>query len=184
MSPKEPATTDQPAVAGNAGDPIVPQAAPSIRGKDAPDVALKDLAGKPLPLSSLKGKVVLVNFWATWCGPCLTEMPWFVEFTEKYGPDGLVVYAISLDEEGPGVVKPFVEKHKFDKLTIVMGEEKTPQAFGGLLGLPTTFMVDREGKFYSKHQGLVQKADIEEEIQILLGKPLARLQGQPAGGRL
>ena len=177
MSPKEPVATDKPAAAASAGDsgaPIEPKAVPSVRGKDAPAVSLKDLSGKPVALSSLKGKVVLVNFWATWCGPCVIEMPWFVEFQEKYGKDGLVVYAISLDEEGPKVVQPFVEKHKMKNLTVVMGEEKTPEAFGGLLGLPTTFMVDRDGKLYSKHQGMVQKADVEEEIQILLGKPAAQ----------
>lgn len=178
MSPKEPAADQSAATAaaGDAGSPIVPRAVPSVRGKDAPDVALKDLAGKPIALKDFKGKAVLVNFWATWCGPCVIEMPWFIEFKEKYGQDGLEVYAISLDEEGPAVVKPFVEKHKMGTLTVVMGEEKTAEAFGGLLGLPTTFMVDRDGKLYSKHQGLVQKDDVEEEIQILLGKPVAQLQ--------
>lgn len=178
MSPKEPAAGDKPAAAATAADgsPINPQAAPSIRGKDAPDISLKNLEGKLVALKDFKGKPVLVNFWATWCGPCVIEMPWFVEFKEKYGKDGLEVLAISLDEEGAKVVKPFVEKHKMEHLTVVLGEEKTPEAFGGLLGLPTTFMVDRDGKFYSKHQGLVQKADVEEEIQILLGKPVAQLQ--------
>jgi len=181
MSPKEPAAGKATAASG-AGDgtPLQPKAAPSIRGKDAPAVTLKNLEGKPVSLADYKGKAVLVNFWATWCQPCLLELPWFIQFQEKYGKDGFQVLAISLDEEGPKVVKPFVEKHNMKSLVVLMGEEKTPELFGGLLGLPTTFMVDRDGKLYSKHQGLVTKDDVEQEIQILVGAPVAQVSRPPA----
>jgi cytochrome c biogenesis protein CcmG/thiol:disulfide interchange protein DsbE len=109
-----------------------------------------------------------VNFWATWCSPCLIELPWFVEFQKQYGPKGLEVIAISLDEDAAKVVPPFVEKHNFGTLTVLLGDDKTPELFGGLLGLPTTFMVDRNGNYYSKHQGLVGKDDVEMEILELL----------------
>jgi thiol-disulfide isomerase/thioredoxin len=175
MSPKEPAAGKTAAANGAAdGSPLQPKAAPSIRGKDAPAVTLKNLDGKQVSLADYKGKAVLVNFWATWCQPCLLEIPWFIQFQEKYGKDGFQVLAISLDEEGPKVVKPFVEKHNMKSFVVMMGEEKTPELFGGLLGLPTTFMVDRDGKLYSKHQGLVTKDDVEQEIQILVGAPVAQ----------
>ena len=114
-----------------------------------------------------------MNFWATWCAPCLLELPWFIEFQKQYGPEGFQVIAISLDEEGPKVVKPFVEKHQMETLTVVMGDDKTAELFGGLLGLPTTFLVDRQGNYYSKHQGLVSKDDVEEELLTLLKSPHA-----------
>jgi cytochrome c biogenesis protein CcmG/thiol:disulfide interchange protein DsbE len=142
------------------------------------DFRLPDLNGKVYQPADFKGKVLLVNFWATWCGPCLIEIPWFLEFKERYGPEGFEVLAISMDEEGPEVVKPFVEKHKMEPLTVVMGSEDTPALFGGLLGFPTTFMVDRNGNYYSKHQGLVGKEDVEDEILILLRDSEA---GQAAG---
>src|SRR5262249_12856342 len=136
-----------------------PEPAPagsSIRGEAAPAFELANLDGKKVRLADLKGKVVLVNFWATWCGPCLLEIPWFIEFQKQYGPKGLEVVGISMDEEGPSVVKPFVAKHEMN-YTVVMGNDKTPDLFGGLPGYPVTFVVDRRGNFYSKHLGLVNK---------------------------
>jgi thiol-disulfide isomerase/thioredoxin len=143
-------------------------AIPAIRGKPVAAFDLPDLNGKHFTPADFKGKVLLVNFWATWCGPCLLEIPWFQEFKQRYGPEGFDVLAIAMDEEGAKVVKPFVEEHKMQPFTVVLGNEKTPDLFGGLLGFPTTFMVDRNGKYYSKHQGLVAKEDIEDEIQTLL----------------
>jgi cytochrome c biogenesis protein CcmG/thiol:disulfide interchange protein DsbE len=157
---------------------LPPPVVPAIRGKPVADFRLPDLNGKEYQPADFKGKVLLVNFWATWCGPCLIEIPWFLEFKERYGPEGFEVLAISMDEEGPEVVKPFVEKHEMEPLTVVMGSEDTPALFGGLLGFPTTFMVDRNGNYYSKHQGLVGKEDVEDEILILLRDSGA---GQAAG---
>jgi thiol-disulfide isomerase/thioredoxin len=143
---------------------------PAIRGKPVAAFDLKDLSGKQVRPADFKGKVVLVNFWATWCGPCLIEIPWFLEFKERYGSQGLEVLAISMDEEGPKVVKPFVERHKMEPLRVAMGEESTGTLFGGLRGLPTTFLVDRDGNYYSKHEGLLTKEEVEGEIQALLQK--------------
>ena len=142
--------------------------APAIRGKPAPDVELPDLSGAKLRLRDLKDKVLLVNFWATWCAPCEIEIPWFNDFDKKYREQGLEIVGISLDEEGPEVVKRFVDKKKMT-YKVVMGDEKAAEAFGGVIGLPTTFLVDRNGKFYSMHRGLVGKDIVEEELLELLG---------------
>jgi len=146
------------------------QVVPSIRGKAAPAFELPDLKGAKVHAADFKNKVLLVNFWATWCAPCIVEIPWFVEFQNKYGPQGLQVIGISLDETGTKDVKPFVEKHHMT-YPILLGNDKTAEQFGGILGLPTTFIVDRDGKYYAMHRGLVQRGDVEEELQTLLGKP-------------
>ena len=151
---------------------------PAIRGTAAPAFELANLDGKTLRMADLKGKVVLVNFWATWCGPCLLEIPWFVEFQKEYGPKGLEIVGVSMDEEGPSVVKPFVAKHEMN-YTVVMGTDKTPELFGGLPGYPVSFLIDRQGKFYSKHLGLVSKEDIESEIQALLKDNAGKTEPTP-----
>jgi cytochrome c biogenesis protein CcmG/thiol:disulfide interchange protein DsbE len=163
LSP-QPGTDSQSSVSENTIE-IPP---PAIRGTPAPDVELTDMEGNQVQLAAYFGKVLLVNFWATWCSPCLIEIPWFIEFQEAYGSDGFQVLAISLDQEGPEIVIPYMEKYHMASLDILMGSDSTPDEFGGLLGLPTTFMVDRQGKLYSKHQGLVSKEDLEDEIQLLL----------------
>ncbi|MBF8306147.1 MAG: Redoxin domain protein [Acidobacteria bacterium] len=153
--------------------------APAIRGVAAPEFELADLDGGKLRNSDLQGKVLLVNFWATWCAPCEIEIPWFIDFQKKYQDDGLEVIGISLDEEGPEKVKKYVTEHKVN-YKIVMGDEKTAEAFGGVIGLPTSFVVDREGKFYSMHRGLVGKDVVEEELLQLLGVPKEESQTAPA----
>ena len=158
-----------PDAAKTAPAPKTPSA-PAIRGKPAPDVELPDLSGAKLRLRDLKDKVLLVNFWATWCAPCELEIPWFIDFDKKYREQGLEIVGISLDEEGPEVVKRFVDKKKMT-YKVVMGDDKATEAFGGVIGLPTTFLVDRNGKFYSMHRGLVGKDIVEEELLELLGTP-------------
>lgn len=147
-------------------------AIPAIRGKPAPDFELPDLEGKPVRRENFAGKVLLVNFWATWCAPCEIEIPWFIDFEKKYQSQGLEILGISLDEEGPDVVRKYVAKRKIT-YPIVMGDEKTADVFGGILGLPTTFVVDREGNFYSMHRGLVSRETMERELQALLAQPAA-----------
>ncbi len=151
---------------------------PAIRGKQAPDFELPDLAGKPVRSEDFDGKVLLVNFWATWCAPCEIEIPWFIDFEKKYRSQGLEIIGISLDEEGPEVVRKYVDKRKIS-YHIVMGDEKTADAFGGILGLPTTYVVDRDGNFYSMHRGLVSKEIMERELQELLTEP-----GETASSRV
>ena len=160
---------------------MVPAPPPDIRGTPAAQFELPDMNGKMVQRADFDGKVLLVNFWATWCGPCLIEIPWFIDFQKQYGPQGLQVVAISLDEEGLDVVKAFVDKHGMNVLTVLMGEARTPDLFGGLLGLPTTFMIDRQGNYYSKHQGLADRDVVEQEIRQLLSAPAASAQGANAG---
>ncbi|HUP79085.1 MAG TPA: TlpA disulfide reductase family protein [Pirellula sp.] len=142
---------------------------PTIRGKPVPDFELPNLNGKVVRFSDSRGKVVLVNFWATWCAPCVIEMPWFNELQKRYGPRGFQVIAISLDEN-PDLCAPFLEEHKLGNLMALLGNQHTADLFGGLIGLPTTFLVDRDGKLYSKHQGLVNIDVVDEEILELLEK--------------
>ena len=168
-----------PVPGANPGTSTTSAPAPAIRGVAAPDFELPNLDGTPLRKSDLQGKVLLVNFWATWCAPCEIEIPWFIDFQKKYQDDGLEVIGISLDEEGPEKVKKYVAEHKVN-YKIVMGDEKTAEAFGGVIGLPTSFVVDREGKFYSMHRGLVGKDVVEEELLQLLGVPKEESQTAPA----
>src|SRR5580765_5630049 len=112
----------------------------SVAGTPAPDVIFKDLDGKDVPLSSLKGKVVLINFWATWCDPCYIEIPWLIEMQQKYGTRGFTVLGVSMDEEGKTAVAPFLAKERFNvkgqKLAvnypIVIGSDEVADKFGGL----------------------------------------------------
>ncbi|MGH9783940.1 MAG: TlpA disulfide reductase family protein [Terriglobia bacterium] len=168
-----------PVPAANPGTATTSAPAPAIRGVAAPEFELPNLDGTPLRKSDLQGKVLLVNFWATWCAPCEIEIPWFIDFQKKYQDDGLEVIGISLDEEGPEKVKKYVAEHKVN-YKIVMGDEKTAEAFGGVIGLPTSFIVDREGKFYSMHRGLVGKDVVEEELLELLEVPKEESETAPA----
>lgn len=145
---------------------------PAIRGKPAADFDLPSLDGSKVSPANFKNKVLLVNFWATWCAPCIIEIPWFIEFQKKYGPQGLQVIGISLDETGAKDVAPFVKKHGMT-YTVLLGDDHVAEQFGGILGLPTTFVVDRNGKYYSMHRGLVSREVVEEELQNLLGTPSA-----------
>lgn len=133
----------------------------------APAFSLKDADGRTVSLADYKGKVVLLNFWATWCGPCKIEIPWFIDFEQKYKDRGFAVIGISTDEEGWEVVKPYIQKNKIN-YRILLGDEPTAQLYGGLESLPTTFMIDASGKIASTHVGLVSKSDYEDEIIALL----------------
>jgi len=135
--------------------------------KKAPDFALKDSDGKTVKLSDYKGKIVLLNFWATWCGPCKIEIPWFVEFEQTYKDRGFAVLGVSMDEDGWDAVKPYLAAHKIN-YRILLGDDITGELYGGVESLPTTFLIDREGKVASVHIGLVGKADYENEIKHLV----------------
>lgn len=133
-------------------------------GNAAPDFTLKDARGGSVSLASFEGKVVLLNFWATWCGPCKTEIPWFIELQNKYGARGFTVLGVSMDEEGWKVVTPYVAEHGMN-YPVLLGDEKVNQLFGGIEALPTTMIVDRDGKFAYIHYGLVSAGQYEREIQ-------------------
>ena len=151
----------------------------------APDFNLKDADGKPVRLSDYKGKVVLLDFWATWCGPCKIEIPWFMEFERRNKDRGFAVIGVSMDEEGWDAVKPFIN-HLAINYRILMGNDATAQAYGGIDALPTAFLIDRDGKVAAVHQGLVSKREFEDGIEQLLQAPAAggdRASLDSAGGR-
>jgi cytochrome c biogenesis protein CcmG/thiol:disulfide interchange protein DsbE len=136
--------------------------------KPAPDFTLKDSMGKAVKLSDYKGKVVLLNFWATWCGPCKIEIPWFVEFEQKHKDQGFAVLGVSMDEEGLEVVRPYLEETKIN-YRILLGTDSVAQLYGGVDSLPTSFLLDREGRVASVHVGLVSKSAYQNDINSLLG---------------
>lgn len=133
----------------------------------AADFSLTDGDGKTVQLSDYKGQVVLLNFWATWCGPCKIEMPWFVEFQRKYKDQGFSVVAVSMDEEGWDIVKPYLAENPVN-FPVVVGDEETAEKFGGVMALPTTLIIDKEGTIHGRHTGLVDKEVYENEIKELL----------------
>jgi cytochrome c biogenesis protein CcmG/thiol:disulfide interchange protein DsbE len=137
--------------------------------KPAPDFALKDVNGATVRLSDYRGKVVLLNFWATWCGPCKIEIPWFIEFEQKHKDRGFAVLGISMDD-GWEVVRPFLARMNVNYRT-VLGDEMVAELYGGVASLPTSFLIDREGRIVSAHLGLVNKSVYEDEIEQLLSAP-------------
>ena len=137
--------------------------------KLAPDFTLNDANGTAVKLSDYRGKVVLLNFWATWCGPCQVEIPWFVEFEQQYKSKGFEIIGISTDEDGWSAVKPYIAEHKMN-YRVLLGNESVVQLYGGFDALPVTFIIDRDGKFaFSPHIGLAGKNEYLSEIQSLLG---------------
>jgi peroxiredoxin len=133
----------------------------------APDFALKDMNGQTAKLSDYRGKVVLVNFWATWCSPCQVEIPWFKSFEQSYKDRDFAVLGVSMDDDGWTAVKPYLVDHKIN-YRVVIGTEELTQLYGGVDALPTTFIIDREGRIASVHIGLVSKSEYQNEILKLL----------------
>jgi cytochrome c biogenesis protein CcmG/thiol:disulfide interchange protein DsbE len=138
-----------------------------------PELTLKDLDGKNISLSDYKGKVVLVNFWATWCEPCRVEIPWLIEMQQKYGPKGFVLLGIALDEEGKNVVAPFVSKERFDvngqklpmSYQILIGNDDAADKFGGLFGYPTSILISRDGKQIKRVTGMISEDEMNKAIE-------------------
>ncbi|MBZ5577250.1 MAG: TlpA family protein disulfide reductase [Acidobacteriia bacterium] len=137
--------------------------------KVAPDFTAKDARGAELKLSDYRGRVVLVNFWATWCGPCRIEIPWFVAFEKAYRDRGFTVIGVSMDEEGWQAVKPYIAQQLVN-YPVVIGTDALAQRYGDIRSLPTTFLIDREGKIAARHVGLVSKSAYESEIGSLLNR--------------
>jgi peroxiredoxin len=151
---------------------------PDKERKAAPDFTLKDADGKPVRLSDYKGKVVLLDFWATWCGPCKIEIPWFVDLERKNKDRGFAVLGVSMDDEGWEVVKPFVAELKVN-YRVVIGNDSTAQLYGGIDALPTTFLIDREGKIAAVHIGLANRKDFEDGVENLLQSSAAARARRP-----
>ncbi len=137
--------------------------------KPAPDFTLKDSDGKSVKLSDYKGKVVLLNFWATWCGPCKIEIPWFVEFEKEFKDRGFAVLGVALDEEGWEVVKPYITARQVN-YRVLLGTDEVAQSYGGVDALPSSYIIDREGRVAAVHIGLVSKAQYRNDITQLMDK--------------
>jgi cytochrome c biogenesis protein CcmG/thiol:disulfide interchange protein DsbE len=135
--------------------------------KPAPQFELTNAQGKTVKLSDFKGKVVLLNFWATWCVGCKQEIPWFVDFQSKYKDKGLVVLGVSLDDEGWKVLKPWLAEHPLN-YPVILGNDDVATLYGGVDALPTTLLLDRTGKIVTSHAGVVDRATSEKDIQALL----------------
>ncbi len=136
-------------------------------GKPAPAFTLQDLNGKNVSLSDLRGKVVILDFWATWCPPCIQEIPHFIELYEQYKDRGFAMVGISLDQAGISVVKSFVQKYRIN-YPILMTDGWVDKAFGGIPGIPTTFVIDSAGNIRQKYIGYRDKAVFENDIKALL----------------
>jgi cytochrome c biogenesis protein CcmG/thiol:disulfide interchange protein DsbE len=134
--------------------------------KPAPDFSLKDANGRTITLSAYKGKVVLLDFWATWCGGCKVEIPWYVEFDKKYRARGLAVIGVSMDDQGMKVVKPFLAQ-KGIEYAVVIGNEALAKKYN-LESMPLTLLIDRNGRIAVSHAGVVNKDEFESRIKELL----------------
>lgn len=132
----------------------------------APDFSLPELTGERLDLSAYRGKVVLLDFWATWCDPCREETPRFVDLQSKYGNQGLQIIGVSMDD-GPEPVRDFYQRFKMN-YPVVMGNAKIGELYGGVLGLPIAFLIGRDGRIYARHIGAANIAVLEREIVNLL----------------
>lgn len=133
----------------------------------APAWTLRDVDGRPVSSAQTHGKVVILDFWATWCPPCRAEIPGFVELQKTYGDQGLVVIGVSMDRAGPVAVKSFMEQTGMN-YPVVMGDETISQAFGGIEALPTTFIINREGHLVGRHVGYTDQPEFERAIKPLL----------------
>jgi len=146
--------------------PLSAEVVSSRYRKPSPGFTLIDAKRAPITLSDFKGKVVLLDFWATWCAGSKVEMPWYANFEGKYRGSGLVVIGVSMDEEGWAIVTPYLEAHSVS-YSIVVGDADVSDRFG-VASLPATLLIDRNGKIAARHYGLVDRAGFENEIRKLL----------------
>jgi thiol-disulfide isomerase/thioredoxin len=147
--------------------------AESVSASQVETVPIKDLQDHDVSLADYKGKIVLVNFWATWCEPCQIEIPWMMEFQKRYGPRGFTILGVSMDEDGKKAVAPFLEKSRFDldsqkqamNYPILLGNDAIAAKFGGILGLPTSMLFSRDGQKIKTITGLVDHDDLAKAIE-------------------
>ena len=148
---------------------IATQACPADAKPANLNFTLKDLNNADVKLTAFKGKVILLDFWATWCGPCKVEIPWFIEFQNKYGQNGLQVVGVSVDDTLPKL-KPYVAQMKMNYPVLQgLDHEEIQDAYGPLLGIPVTVLISRDAKICLKHAGLHSKDAFDNQIKALLG---------------
>jgi peroxiredoxin len=152
----------------------------NIKGKPAPNFQLVDLGGNSVRLADLRGKAVLLNFWATWCPPCKIEMPWFVELQKQYGPQGLQIVGVAMDEGNAHDAVAKFAKEMGLNYTVLLGNDKVADQYGGVDALPTTFYIGRDGKIVSRVYGLVSHKEIEENVRAALSQGPAVAQNASA----
>src|SRR5882757_3748577 len=140
-----------------------------LQGQVAPDFELQSLGGKTVRLSDFRGKAVLLNFWATWCGPCKIEMPWFVELQKEYGPQGFQIVGVAMDDASPEEIAKFAKQMDVN-YPVLLGKESVGQSYGGVGVLPTTFFIDREGKLVAREFGLQSRSVFVDHIKEALGQ--------------
>jgi cytochrome c biogenesis protein CcmG/thiol:disulfide interchange protein DsbE len=171
---------------GCGSQPRSVKAADSVKAdkdrKPAPEFALKDADGKTVHLEDYKGKVVLLDFFATWCGPCKIEIPWFMEMERKNKDKGFSVLGVSMDDEGWEVVKPFLAELGVN-YRVVIGNDATAQVYGGVDALPTTFLIDRNQRIAAVHIGLTGRKVFEDGIEQLLQAPGGIIKDQADASR-
>ena len=167
LTSKHPQMVEQPAVdASNNSEPVL--ACPADAKPANLDFTLKDVEGKDVSLQSFKGKVIVLDFWATWCGPCKVEIPHFIEFQQKYGSKGLQIVGISVDDTADKLV-PYVKEMGMNYPVLQgLGHDAVQDAYGPILGIPVSVMISRDGKVCATHTGLTSKDVFEKEIQSLL----------------
>jgi len=167
LTSKHPQMVEQPAVdASNNSEPVL--TCPADAKPANLDFTLKDVEGKEVSLQSFKGKVIVLDFWATWCGPCKVEIPHFIEFQQKYGTKGLQVVGISVDDPVDKLV-PYVKDMGMNYPVLQgLGHDAVQDAYGPILGIPVSVMISRDGKICATHTGLTGKDVFEQEIQSLL----------------
>jgi cytochrome c biogenesis protein CcmG/thiol:disulfide interchange protein DsbE len=140
---------------------------PASVGRTAPDFALTDLSGKTVRLADFKDKIVLLDFWTTWCAPCREQIPDFVELQKQYAEKGFTLLGISLDEEGAAVVKPFAQQFGIN-YPVVIGNTQVSAAYGGMQALPTAFLIGRDGRILEAFVGDRARPDFERAIRSAL----------------
>jgi peroxiredoxin len=141
---------------------------PAAQRKPAPEFALQDSSGKAVSLKDYRGKVVLLDFWATWCHGCKLEIPWFAEFSRKYGDKGVVVVGVSLDSDGWKVVSPFIKTAQIP-YQIVLGNDDVAKVYG-IENMPDTFLSDREGRIAAAYKGIVEKHNVDGNQRAILAE--------------
>jgi peroxiredoxin len=163
---------NNPSANASAGGKIVEG---SFKGKPAPDFSLQTLDGQTLKLSDLRGKAVVLNFWATWCTPCKAEMPWFVDFQKQYGGQGLQMVGVAMDDSAKDDIDKFAKQMGVN-YPVVLGKESLADQYGGVDFLPTTFYIDRSGNIQDRVFGIVDRQEAEASVK----KVLASAASAPA----